>query len=480
MFVKIKENLHQPKPFYVIFMIEMWERFGFYGMQAILVYYMIQKMGYPDSKSFDVYAALVALVYGFTSIGGYIGDHYLGTKRTIILGALVLAIGYFLLGIPDHNVMFFGMGLVAVGTGLFKANPPSLLSKCYQEGDSRIDGAFTLYYMAINIGSFFSLAFVPVLADHFGWSVGFWASSAGLLITLINFLMTYSWMKHIDSPVGHAPLKMLRFIPVIVGTVILAGASSLLLQHLSIAHWLLLVIGIVVLGAFFRLIILHHGRVRRNLIVALVLMLEAILFFVLYMQMPTSLTLYAVHNVHPVLLGVHINPLSFQALNSVVIVVASPILAYFYTHMGKLGRDFTLPEKFTIGMFLCAGGFFLGWFSGEFGGTSGIVSSWWIVGIYTLQSLGELLISGLGLSMVAQLVPQRYMGFMMGVWFMTTASASVLAGFVAGLTHIPQNVTNPLQTLPIYTHVFLEIGIFTLVFSLFMLLLMPKLNKVLK
>ena len=212
MFAKIGENLRQPKPFYSIFVVELWERFGYYGMQAILVYYMIQKLGYTDETSFNVWSALVALVYGFNVIGGYVGDHYFGIKRTIVLGALVLAIGYFLLGIPNREVMFMGMGLIAAGTGLFKVNPASLLSKCYTEGDPRIDGAFTLYYMAINIGSMLSMLLVPILAVHFGWSVGFWACSAGLVITVIYFLWTSRWMQHIDSPAGLKSINLFRLL----------------------------------------------------------------------------------------------------------------------------------------------------------------------------------------------------------------------------------------------------------------------------
>lgn len=173
MFARIGENLRQPKPFYVIFSIEMWERFGFYGMQSLLVYYMIHTIGYSDAKAFDVYAALVALVYGFMSIGGFIGDKVLGIQRTIILGACFLAAGYFLLGMGKEPLLFLGMGCIAVGNGFFKSNPSSLLSKCYREGDPRIDGSFTLYYMAINIGAFVSIIVAPIVAAHYSWSIGF-------------------------------------------------------------------------------------------------------------------------------------------------------------------------------------------------------------------------------------------------------------------------------------------------------------------
>ncbi|GAA5260994.1 hypothetical protein PROTEUSMB838_32230 [Proteus sp. MB838] len=157
--------LQQPKPFFMIFFVELWERFGYYGVQGILAVYFVSKLGFSQEQAFITFGAFSALVYGLISIGGYVGDHLLGTKRTIVLGAIVLAIGYFMTGmsIMYPNLIFYALATIAVGNGLFKANPASLLAKCYKPKDPRLDGAFTLFYMSINVGSLISLSIAPFL-----------------------------------------------------------------------------------------------------------------------------------------------------------------------------------------------------------------------------------------------------------------------------------------------------------------------------
>ena len=469
--------LKQPKSFYMIFFIEAWERFGYYGMQAILVLYLVHKMGMSDAQSFNTYSAFTALLYALVSIGGYIGDNIIGTKRTIVLGAIALAVGYSLLGMKGEYWIYLGMGVICVGNGLFKANPSSLLSKCYKQGDHRIDGAFTLYYMAINLGSLFSMILVPIVAQHYGWNYGFWLCALGLVLAIVNFFMCYGWVKHIGSPVGLQPMNWLALVPVVLGSAAVAYACSWILKHLSAAHWLLFIIGITIVLVFLLEIGRSKGAERAKMIVALILMIEAIAFFVLYHQMPTSLNFFAINNIEHSILGVGINPLSFQALNPFWILVASPVLALLYNHYGHKGRDLSMPSKFAVGMFLCAFGFLCLYVSRFFANDQGIVSSGWIILSYFFQSVGELLVSGLGLAMVTRLVPQRLMGFTMGAWFMATATALVLGGFVASMTNVPKTLHNKLVTLHVYTHVFLEIGLVTLVIAIVMALLVPKLNK---
>ena len=165
--------LQQPRPFFMIFFVELWERFGYYGVQGVLAVFFVKQLGFSQEQAFVTFGAFAALVYGLISIGGYVGDHLLGTKRTIVLGALVLAIGYFMTGMSllKPDLIFIALGTIAVGNGLFKANPASLLSKCYPPKDPRLDGAFTLFYMSINIGSLIALSLAPVIADKFGYSV---------------------------------------------------------------------------------------------------------------------------------------------------------------------------------------------------------------------------------------------------------------------------------------------------------------------
>jgi len=471
-------SFKQPKPFYMIFFMEAWERFGFYGMQAILVLYMIKHFNLTDAQSFNTYSAFTALLYALMSVGGYIGDNILGTKRTMVLGACALTIGYFLLSLGSDKLFYYALGVIVVGNGLFKANPSSLLSKCYDANDHRIDGAFTLYYMAINIGSFFSMLFVPVIAQKYGWGIGFRACSVGLIIAIINYFICYSWVKNIGSPAGLKPMKRMSLVYVIIGGLLIVMLSGWILQRLTVAHWLLLGIGCAVIVNFlYEIVKSTDPSERSKMIVAFVLILQAIVWWVMYQQMPTSLNFFAINNVEHSIFGFMVNPLSFQALNPFWILFASPILASIYNHFAKDGRDLSMPSKFAVGMLLSSLGFLVLVLSQHFANAQGIVSSWWIVASYFFQSVGELLVSALGLAMVARLVPQRLMGFIMGAWFMTTAAAMVIGGFIASWTSVPANMDLPIQTLPVYTHVFMQIGLVTLGISLVMMVFAPKLTR---
>ncbi len=471
----------QPKPFYMIFFIEMWERFGYYGMQAIMVLYLVKKAGLTDAQAFNTYSAFTALIYSVIAIGGYIGDNILGTKRTILLGAIFLAIGYAILGIPSQNCMFYGMGMIVAGNGFFKANPSSLLSKCYQENDPRLDGAFTLYYMAINIGSLSAMLSVPIIESHTNWQVGFSVCSLGLVIGILNYFYFYKTVKHIDSEAGKLPVRFLRtLLPIIVGGVITAGIASYVLRHIIIAHSVLVVMALSILVMFFVEIAKAEPELRGKLIAALILIIQGMLFFILYQQMPTSLNFYAINNIRHFILGFPVNPLSFQALNPFWIFIMSPILAAIYTKLGSKGKDLSMPSKFTLGVTLCACSFLILSLSKYFADAHGMVSSWWIIISYFFQSTGELLVSGLGLAMVAHLVPQRLMGFIMGAWFMGSASGIILGGFIAGLTSVPNNVPPGLYSLNLYASVFGKLGLGSLIVAIIMAIFIPKLKKMMQ
>src|SRR3990167_1911263 len=170
------------KPFWVVWAIEMWERFGYYGMQAILSLYFVQQLGYSEKQSFYIFGSFSAFSYGFIWVGGWIGDNYLGAKRTLTLGAVILMLSYVALALSNQQTIFFALAGIAVGNALFKANPSSLISKMYAKGDAKLDGAMTLYYMAINVGSMLSMAVTPIIARNYGWPLAFSLCSLGLLL----------------------------------------------------------------------------------------------------------------------------------------------------------------------------------------------------------------------------------------------------------------------------------------------------------
>ncbi len=325
--------LQQPRPFFMIFFVELWERFGYYGVQGSRRSSLLNSWASLRNRPLSPSAPSRRWFYGLISIGGYVGDHLLGTKRTLVLGAIVLAIGYFMTGMSllKPQLIFIALGTIAVGNGLFKANPASLLSKCYPPKDARLDGAFTLFYMSINIGSLLSLSLAPVIAEKFGYAVTYNLCGAGLIIALLVYFACRGMVKDIGSEPDHRPLSLRNLALVLAGTVVMIFLCARLMHNVMIANPVLIVLSVVVIAFFFREAFRLDKTGRNKMFVAFILMIEAVLFYILYAQMPTSLNFFAINNVHHEILGFTINPVSFRALNPFWVVVASPVLAAIYT-----------------------------------------------------------------------------------------------------------------------------------------------------
>ena len=473
----------QTKSFSTIFLIEMWERFGYYGMAALLVLFMVQKLGYDDDKANLTWGAFTALVYAAPAIGGWIGDKVLGSRRCMTIGAVILALGYVLLSIPSDNVplLYGALGVIVVGNGLFKSNAANLVRKIYEGDDSRIDSAFTLYYMAVNIGSTFSMLLTPWIAIRWGWHAAFTVCAAGMALGLLNYFLMRRTLDHVGSVPDDAPVNWSKLAMVLGAGVALVFVVSFVLQHREIARALVWLAGLVILAIFGYLIAKSGPGERSGLIVALILIAEIILFFIFYQQMSTSLTLFALRNVDPdqSVFGVHLFnwiPAQYQALNPIWIFALSPILAWGYTRMANRKRDLPIAAKFAIGFIVVAVGFFIFGMSGATA-VAGKVSSWYMVWGYGFYSLGELLVSGLGLAMMARYVPARMGGFMMGAFFVATGIAQFLGGLVANYASIPDNITDPLQSLTIYTSLFNKLGFVAAGGAVLAIALLPMLKK---
>ncbi len=471
----------QPRAFYMVFMLEIWERFGFYTVQGVLTLYFIRFLGYDDQGAYYTFGAFSALVYGLVAVGGFLGDQILGTKRTIILGLSTLAAGYLALSLVHKEHVFYALGLICVGNGLFKANPSSLLAKSYEEDDSRLHGAFTLYYMAINLGSTVALFVGPTLATNYGYFYTYFISFIGILLGLANYWFQRKAIANIDTPADNRDVALWKWITVFIGIIGTMLASAYLLQHVMVAKNLLWVITAVVTFIYFTHVRRRwtKKRVVFRMVVAFILMLEAVVFFTLYQQMPTSINLFAVNNVNATLFGIAIDPQSFQALNPIWIILLSPLLAYAYQKMHVKGF-LPIPHKFALGMTCCGFSFLILFFARYLHDDAGMVSSWWLVLSYLFQSTGELLVSALGVAMVAELVPAEITGFVMGMWFLTSATAGFIGAYVASFTTLPKNVHPGMESLMIYTEVFAYIGLGTLAVALFLWLIAPMLARLMR
>lgn len=474
----MREAFNHPRAFYVLFSVEMWERFGYYGMQALLVLFMIDKLGWDDTVADNTFSAFAALVYAFICLGGQIGDTLLGQKRTMVTGAVLLAIGYGLLGFNSQLYLYPALGIIVAGNALFKANPSALVSRLYPADDPRLDGAFTLYYMAINIGSFAAMLLCPIVQRLYGWNAAFGLCALGMGIALCMYLLFRKDLRAIDSEAGLRRAGFKPWAATIGSGILVAALSTLLLSHITAAHLVLYIAGMAVLAGFGLEMKKAAPHERIKLMVCLVLIAEAVFFFILYQQMPTSLNLFALRNVEHSILGMSVEPASFQALNPMWVMAASPVLAAIYTGLGSKGKDPSLASKFALGMFSCSLGFMVLAVACQWSaGSAAVISGDWMILSYLLQSIGELLISGLGLSMISKLAPKRSMGFMMGAWFMSTALAMVFGGAVASVASIPAGVTDPHATLPLYQSLFLEIGLTTLLAAAVMGFFAPRLTR---
>ncbi len=465
----------QPHAFYMIFMLEIWERFGYYIVSGILALYFIRFMGFSEQVAYHTFGAFFALVYGMVALGGYLGDKVLGTKRTIVLGLVILLLGYLALALADKKHVFFALGLICAGNGLFKANPASLLAQCYEGQDPRLYSAFTLYYMAINLGSIAALFIGPTMSSAFGYPFAFLASFIGIILALMNYMFQRRHVASINTAADGRVLGVWGWCLILIAIIVATMSSAFLLQHVMVAKNLVLLITCLVVAIYF-FYMRHGNRVScLRMLLAFLLMVEAVFFFTLYQQMPTSLNLFAVNNVNAHLFGITLDPQSFQALNPLWIVTMSPVMAMFYIRLQRHGYSFPIPYKFALGMTCCGISFTLLYFARYTHDANGMVSSLWLVASYFFQSLGELLVSALGVAMVAELVPRHIAGFVMGMWFLTSSVAGFIGASVASYTALPKDLHPGIESLMIYTRVFAYIGLITLAIALLLWMISPRL-----
>jgi POT family proton-dependent oligopeptide transporter len=481
----------QTRSFTTVFLIEMWERFGFYGMQVLMVTYLMKKLGFADTDSNLIWGAAAALIYATPAIGGWVGDRLLGTRRTLVIGASVLAMGYGILWIPSDTpyLTYFALGVIIVGNGLFKPNAGNLVRKIYEGDETRIDSAFTIYYMAVNLGSMISMTATPWIrdvvaaryGDSAGWHTAFGVCAIGLVAGLINFMFMRRTLAHIGSPADALPVDRKRLFGVLGAGFVLVFVCAAILQSRPIARACVYGAGIVILGVFAYMIQKSERKERAGMIAALVLTVQTIFFFIFYAQMATSLNLFAQHNVilSQNLFGTHLFtwiPEQYQNLNAIWIVVLSPVLVFIYNGLGRLGKDPSVAVKFAMGFVAVALGFFI-YGVGARSQVNGQVSSWIMIWGYGLYSLGELLVSGLGLAMIARYVPARMGGFMMGAYFVAVGISQYLGSIVANYAHIPDNISDPMQSLTIYTALFNKLGFAGLLCTAIAIAILPLMNK---
>ncbi|GAB2965542.1 peptide MFS transporter [Hymenobacter coalescens] len=471
--------IRHPTGLYVLFLTEMWERFSFYGMRALLALYMGQSLLFDKAQTSRFYGNYTSLVYLTPLLGGYLADRYLGNRRSILIGGLLMALGQFCLfgsaslyvaGQPEAGpaqkmLFFLGLGLLIFGNGSFKPNISSMVGSLYPAGDKRIDAAYTIFYMGINIGAFLAPLVCGFLGNtdnpaDFKW--GFLAAGAGMLLGTATFEL----FKHrhvIDAegaPLGARPEQRVAHTPVVPLTpdapvrreTIAAPATGVRARHLLLLAALFAAvyaaiawymggdwIGALVFAAMLvvPLVVLADAsltpREKEKIYVILILSFFVIFFWGAYEQAGASLTFFADEQTDRQL-GRYTVPASFfQSVPALFIILFAPLFAAIWTALGRRRLEPSSPLKMSLGLLLLGVGYLIIAFGVHGVAASTKVSMFWLVTMYLLHTFGELCLSPIGLALVNKLAPVRFASLLMAVWFMATAAGNKFAGVLSGL-----------------------------------------------
>jgi POT family proton-dependent oligopeptide transporter len=469
---------HMPKTFYAVLFIEFWERFAFYGLQAVAVLFFIQKFGLKEKEATDLFSSFSALLYALLVIGGYLGDKVLGLRRTYLLGIIFLMIGYGSFGIVSSvHLLYWGMGMVLVGNIFFKTNAGNYVNRCFKPTDPRFDSAFTYFYMSINLGSFFSMIIIPFVAQKTSYGFGIGLCGAGMFIALLSYFALRKNFVSADNEVGqNGGNKFFVMLGISLVGVVVSYGLGLLLRNPAMSKVLLFSVAAIVAVIFFIVRSKLRDFEKRGMVIAFILLIQSIFFWVMYMQMSTSLTLFAVHNVRNDILGITIPPEVTQSFNPFYIFLLSPILATIYVRSEHRGAPISIPAKFAYGMLVCGLAYLLLAVSCFLHDANGQISMLWLFLAYGLYSLGELLISAIGLSMVSKLMPLQLGGFAQAVWFVTTAVGQKFGGMLAGFGSVDESATTSnFDILHGYQLLFVAIGVAATVIALLIFIFVKKL-----
>ncbi|MDC0542015.1 peptide MFS transporter [Methylophilaceae bacterium] len=429
---KIVKN---PSSLSTLFFTEMWERFSYYGMRALLVLYLVNSLNYSESDALHIYAVYTGLVYLTPLIGGYLADRFLGTQKSIFIGGLTMMIGHFLMAFPDY--LYLAIGMLIIGNGYFKPNISSLLGRLYKSNDLRRDSGFSIFYVGINLGAFLAPLIVGYVGETINWHYGFAIAGFGMLAGLIQFYYGQNKIIKEDITLQSKKLKLADWGLISIISIINIPLILLILEVNQVLnnYFFEILLALITLISFYLLSrkkqLISAKEDLKKIIYIGVLSIFVIFFWVGFEQAGGSLTLFANNSVDRNFLGFIIPASFFQSINPLIIILIGPMIANFWLRVDRSKNNINTPQKMGLGLLLLAGGFFLITLVNTASDTS--ISLWWLVGVYFLHTLGELCLSPIGLSMVSKVSPKKIASLMMGFWFLSSAVANFMAGKLPGI-----------------------------------------------
>mgnify|MGYP000050049812 CR=1 FL=1 len=439
----------------ICFLTEMWERFSYYGMRTILILYLTKYHLFGVNKASMIYGAYAGLVYMMPIIGGYMADRYLGSRKAVTYGAILLVAGHGLMAfhgpaaymdgdlvVRDDfyiNIFFLALALIIGGVGFLKANISTVVGSLYGPNDPRRDGGFSIFYMGINLGSFFSMIIVGYVGETYGWNYGFSIAGIGMLFGLLVFLWGQKYLDGRAEPSNpeilkeKSPIGINKEYTIYLFGFGLVGLSWIMMQYDQMVIQLVGITGLVMIGFILFYSFTQCEKIdRERLWVALFLIAIQSVFWALFEQQAASLTLLADQQFDLNFLGLDILASQVQMLNALFIIVLAPVMAWLWVVMAKGKIEPSTPGKFGYSLLIIGAGYIIfAWGIGIDDST--VKSFFWLIFIYFMLTLAELFLSPVGLSMVTKLSVPKIVGMMMGTWFLFTALGNNVAGWISSL-----------------------------------------------
>ncbi len=434
-----------PKGLFVLFFAEMWERFSYYGMRALLIFYLTQHWLYNDEKASVIYGAYTALVYIAPVLGGYLADRYLGQRKAVLFGAVLLTIGHFLMAFegdgslgqanPMIDIFWAALAFIIVGSGFLKANISVIVGQLYPRTDIRRDGAYTIFYMGINVGAAVGTIIAGYLGQTYGWAYGFGAAGIGMLLGLVVFIIFKPLLLGKgESTVPEkleAPFMGIKFewFLYIIGF-LAVGVTWWLVQNQAIVGSILGIFGAILVAYVIWEAIKMGGEDRDRIFAAIFLIIGSILFWALFEQAGSSLNLFTDRFVDRQGVSASI----FQSINPIYIILLAPLFAAAWTWLGQKGLEPSTPAKFGLALIQLGAGFLVLVFGASAVGMENMTPVIFVFLIYLLHTTGELCLSPVGLSAMNRLAPKHMASLIMGTWFFASATGNFVAGLIAAAT----------------------------------------------
>lgn len=459
---KSEEFAGHPRGLFVLFYAEMWERFSYYGMRALLILYLVKFWLFSDGQSNLIYGAYTSLVYITPVLGGYIADRWLGQRKAVLFGGIVLAVGHLFMayeglqgvtdpatkqGDPAINVFWLALALIIVGSGFLKANISVIVGQLYKMTDTRRDAAYTIFYMGVNTGATLGTILVGYLGETIGWSWGFGLAGIGMLLGLVIFVLGRPALKGRGEP--PKPLTKNREFTLYGVAIASVAVIWFLIQYVSVIQTLLMVSGVAMLAYTLYEAFKLPKEPRERIFAILFLIALNPIFWGLFEQAGGSLSLYTDKFVDRG--GV---PTSlFQSINPIYIVLFGPIFAGLWAWLGKKGLEPSAPAKFALALAQVGLGFLVFVWGAGTGDPAVMTSVVFVFLIYMLHTTGELCLSPVGLSAMTRLAPLHLGSFIMGAWFYMTAVGNFVAGKIGEATGGESGTMDKALTLSIYSKI---------------------------